>query len=66
MADQDEFPGVHELTIDWPDRPDGVEGRVIRWRCRGDVWEGLVSHGVGGKTITEWLPALVLARSESE
>lgn len=64
MADQDIFTGVHEVTVDRIDHVDN-EGLVMRWRRRGDVWEGLVSHEVDGKITTEWLPALVLTPMSS-
>jgi hypothetical protein len=51
---------VPTLTILGPDHV--VVGDILKWRRRGDTWEALITHEVDGETITEWLPALVLAR----
>jgi hypothetical protein len=59
MSDDDIFSGVHEVAVDLPTCPD-VEGLVLKWRCRGAIWEGLVSREVDGRVVTEWLPAALL------
>lgn len=63
MADEDVYTGVHEVALDGPVHTDTAVGLVVKWRHRGGVWEGLVTHEVGGKITTEWLPAVVLKPS---
>lgn len=41
--------------------PDHCAGLVLRWRRRGDSWEGLVRRTVDGHVRTEWLLAMELA-----
>lgn len=65
MSDQDIFSGVREVTVEPPEYADAMPGVVVKWRRRGDVWEGLVSREVDGKVTTEWLPALLLNPTDS-
>lgn len=65
MADQDIITGVRQVAIHPPGRALDDEGLVVRWRRRGDRLEGLVTHEVDGKVVTEWIPALVLAPHSS-
>lgn len=57
MTDQSVHPSAREVEIDAPDQREGI---VLKWRRRGDWFEGLVTHEVDGKIVTEWLPALEL------
>jgi len=59
VSDDEAFTHVHDAEIGAP-MDDEEEGLILRWRRRGAVWEGLVSHEVDGRVITEWVPALVL------
>ena len=56
------FCGVCEVAVEFPSATRAEAGLVLKWRRRGDVWEGLVSRETAdGRLVTEWLPALVLA-----
>jgi hypothetical protein len=63
MADDAEVSRVSTLAILTPDH--FVVGDILKWRRSGDVWEALITHEIDGETITEWLPALVLARQDA-
>jgi hypothetical protein len=60
MPDQGPFSGVHEVTLTLPAYPQPTPGLVVKWRRRGAIWEGLVTHEVDGKAITTWVPALLM------
>ena len=60
MSDDEVFTRVYDAEIEAPMDDEEEEGLILRWRRRGAVWEGLVSHEVDGRVITEWVPALVL------
>ena len=51
MSDQDIFSGVHAVTLTLPDMPGPSPGLVVKWRQRGEIWEGLVTREVDGKII---------------
>ena len=61
LSTETRFIGVLEVVIDETERDCPDTGLVLKWRRRGDRWEGLVTHMVDGKPTTEWLPALVLS-----
>jgi hypothetical protein len=65
MSDQGVFSGVHEVTLTLPDSPEPSPGLVVKWRQRGQIWEGLVTREVDGKIITGWLPAVMLQPAAS-
>ena len=60
MSDETMFTGTHEVAVEPPGAMQTDQGLVLKWRRRGDLWEGLVTREVDGKVATEWLPALVL------
>lgn len=61
MTGEDVFSGVCEVVVALPSCSEGEVGLVLKWRRRGDTWEGLVSRETAdGRLRTEWLPVLVL------
>ena len=50
--------GAHEVLIDPPEQSGKLQGLVVKWRRRGMLLEGLVTHERDGRVVTEWLPAL--------
>ncbi|WP_146207207.1 hypothetical protein [Nocardioides silvaticus] len=57
---EEPFSGVHEVGVRLPSRAEVEVGIVLKWRRRGDIWEGLVARETAdGTLLTEWLPALV-------
>ncbi len=56
---------MHEVTLTLPDMPGPSPGLVVKWRQRGEIWEGLVTREVDGKIITGWLPAVMLQPADS-
>jgi len=57
MSEDVAISGVHEVVISPPDQPGQEPALVVKWRRRGMVIEGLVTHEVDGRVVTEWLPA---------
>ncbi|GAA3804117.1 hypothetical protein [Nocardioides panacisoli] len=58
MSDDLASPGVQKILINPPEQAAPEPRRVVKWRRRGMVLEGLVTHEVDGREVTEWLPAL--------
>lgn len=50
-----------DLDRIFADDPEPGAGLVLKWRRRGDIWEGLVTREVDGKVTTAWEPALMMA-----
>ena len=60
MTGDEVFSGVCEVAVELPSSSGAEAGLVLKWRRRGDTWEGLVSRETAdGRLVTEWLPALV-------
>lgn len=58
MSDDGNFRELQEGDPDVGPDAGCRSGVVLKWRRRGDMFEGLVSREVNGRVVTAWIPAM--------